>query len=89
MKRAVYAVLFLLLGGAALLNYYGIRNFEAPLPSSQPVSLNPNIYEDLEGYQDILELQNAFIRNAKQLKPTVVSINQLVEMPSRKKRLRY
>jgi Do/DeqQ family serine protease len=88
MKRAVYAVLLLLLGGAALLNYYGIRNFEAPLPSSQPVSLNPNIYEDLEGYQDILELQNAFIRNAKQLKPTVVSINQLVEMPSRKIRFR-
>ena len=87
MKRAVFAVLLLLLAGAALLNYYGIRNFEAPLPSSQPVSLNPNIYEDLEGYQDILELQNAFIRNAKQLKPTVVSINQLVEMPSRKKRL--
>jgi len=88
MKRTVYAVLLLLLGGAALLNYYGIRNSEAPLPSSQPVSLTPNIYEDLEGYQDILELQNAFIRNAKQLKPTVVSINQLVEMPSRKKRLR-
>ncbi len=88
MKRTVYAVLLLLLGGAALLNYYGIRNFEAPLPSSQPVSLTPNIYEDLEGYQDILDLQNAFIRNAKQLKPTVVSINQLVEMPSRKKRLR-
>ncbi len=88
MKRTVYAVLLLLLGGAALLNYYGIRNFEAPLPSSQPVSLNPNIYEDLEGYQDILDLQNAFIRNAKLLKPTVVSINQLVEMPSRKKGLR-
>ncbi len=88
MKRTVYAVLLLLLGGAALLNYYGIRNSEAPLPSSQPVSLTPNIYEDLEGYQDILELQNAFIRNAKQLKPTVVSINHLVEMPSRKKGLR-
>ncbi len=88
MKRTVYAVLLLLLGGAALLNYYGIRNFEAPLPSSQPVSLTPNIYEDLEGYQDILDLQNAFIRNAKQLKPTVVCINQLVEMPSREKRLR-
>jgi len=88
MKKTVYAVLLLLLGGAALINYYGVGNFEAPLPSSQPVSLIPDIYEDLEGYQDILELQNAFIRNAKQLKPTVVSINQLVEIPSRKKRLR-
>jgi len=61
---------------------------EAPLPSSQPVSLTPDIYKDLEGYPDILELQNAFVRNARQLKPTVVSINQLVEIPSRKKRLR-
>ncbi len=88
MKKTVYAVLLLLLGGAALLNYYGVGNLEAPLPSSQPVSLIPDIYEDLEGYQDILELQNAFIRNARQLKPTVVSINQLVEMPSREKRQR-
>lgn len=88
MKKTVYAVLLLLLGGAALLNYYGGENLEAPLPSSQPVSLTPDIYKDLEGYQDILELQNAFVRNARQLKPTVVSINQLVEIPSRKKRLR-
>ena len=88
MKKTVYAVLLLLLGGAALLNYYGVENLEAPLPSSQPVSLTPDIYKDLEGYQDILELQNAFVRNARQLKPTVVSINQLVEIPSRKKRLR-
>ena len=88
MKKTVYAVLLLLLGGAAFLNYYGVENLEAPLPSSQPVSLTPDIYKDLEGYQDILELQNAFVRNARQLKPTVVSINQLVEIPSRKKRLR-
>ncbi|MCZ6541525.1 MAG: trypsin-like peptidase domain-containing protein [Nitrospinae bacterium] len=88
MKKTVYAVLLLLLGGAALLNYYGVENLEAPLPSSQPVSLTPDIYKDLKGYQDILELQNAFVRNARQLKPTVVSINQLVEIPSRKKRLR-
>ena len=88
MKKNVYAVLLLLLGGAALLNYYGVENLEAPLPSSQPASLTPDIYKDLEGYQDILELQNAFVRNARQLKPTVVSINQLVEIPSRKKRLR-
>ncbi|MCH7650185.1 MAG: trypsin-like peptidase domain-containing protein [Nitrospinae bacterium] len=88
MKKTFYAVLLLLLGGATLLNYYGVENLEAPLPSSQPVSLTPDIYKDLEGYQDILELQNAFVRNARQLKPTVVSINQLVEIPSRKKRLR-
>lgn len=75
------AVFCLLVGGAALINYSNGRH-EAPLPASQPVSLQPNIYADLEGYQDIVELQNAFIRNAKQLKPTVVSINSLVKMPS-------
>lgn len=88
MKKFVFVVLSLLIGGAALINYYGTGNLEAPLPFSQPVSLTPNTYEDLEGYQDILDLQNAFIRNAKLLKPTVVSINQLVEMSSRGKRLR-
>jgi len=88
MKKFVFVVLSLLIGGAALINYYGAGNLEAPLPSSRHVSLTPIPYEDLEGYQDILDLQNAFIRNAKLLKPTVVSINQLVEMPSRGKRLR-
>ena len=81
MKKITLAIFILLLGGAALINFSSGRH-EAPLPSSQPVSLQPNIYADLEGYQDIVELQNAFIRNAKQLKPTVVSINSLVQMPS-------
>ncbi len=86
MKKLTIAVFCLLAGSAAFINYYGIGKHEARLPSSRPVSLVPDSYEDLEGYQDILELQNAFIRNAKQIKPSVVSINQLVEMPSRKKR---
>ena len=87
MKKITLAVFCILVGGAALINF-GIGRHEAPLPSSQPVSLQPNIYEDLEGYQDIVELQNSFIRNAKRLKPTVVSINELVEMPSNKRRTR-
>ena len=87
MKKITLAIFCLLVGGAAFINY-GIGRHEAPLPSSQPVSLQPSIYDDLEGYQDIVELQNAFIRNAKQLKPTVVSINELVEMPSNKRKLR-
>ena len=87
MKKMTLAVFFLLVGGAALINYNN-GSHEAPLPSSQPVSLQPNIYADLEGYQDIVELQNAFIRNAKQLKPTVVSINSLVKMSSDSKGLR-
>lgn len=87
MKKMTLAVFCLLVGGAALINYNN-GSHEAPLPSSQPVSLQPNIYADLEGYQDIVELQNAFIRNAKQLKPTVVSINSLVKMSSDSKGLR-
>ena len=87
MKKTTLVVFCLLVGGAALINF-GIGRHEAPLPSSQTVSLQPNIYEDLEGYQDIVELQNSFIRNAKHLKPTVVSINELVEMPSSKRKLR-
>ena len=87
MKKITLAIFILLLGGAALNNYSNGRH-EAPLPSSQQVSLQPNIYADLVGYQDIVELQNAFIRNAKQLKPTVVSINSLVEMPSNSNKFR-
>ena len=86
MRKLTVAVFCLLAGGAAFINYYGIGEHEAPLPSSRPVSLIPDIYKDLEGYQDIVGLQNAFIRNAKQIKPSVVSINQLVEMPSSKRR---
>jgi S1-C subfamily serine protease len=87
MKKITLAVFFLLAASAALINYSNSRH-EAPLPSSQPVSLQPNPYADLEGYQDIVELQNAFIRNAKQLKPTVVSINSLAKMPSNNRKLR-
>ena len=87
MKKITLAVFCLLVGGAALINYSDGRH-APPLPSSQQVSLQPNAYADLEGYQDIVELQNAFIRNAKQLKPTVVSINSLVQMPSSKRKFR-
>ena len=83
MRKFIFVAFCLLFGSAAWINYHNGRQ-EAPLPSSQPVSLQPNIYEDLEGYQDIVRLQNAFIRNARQLKPSVVSINDLVAVPSRK-----
>ena len=87
MKKTIFVLLCLFIGGAAFI-YHSTGKHETPLLSSQPVSLPQNTYEDLEGYQDIVELQNAFIRNAKQLKPTVVSINELVEMSSKKRRFR-
>lgn len=39
-----------------------------------------NVYAELEGFEKILKLQNAFIRNAKKIKPTVASINGLREL---------
>ena len=87
MKKTTLIVFSLLIGVAAFI-HYGVGKHEAPLPSPKTVSLPPNTYEDLEGYQDIVELQNAFIRNARQLKPTVVSINELVEVTSKKGKFR-
>jgi len=39
-----------------------------------------NSYSDLEGFDKILKLQDAFIRNAKKIKPAVVSINGLQQI---------
>ena len=86
--RKTTLTVFSLLIGAAVFFHYGVGKHESPLPSPKTVSLPPNTYEDLEGYQDIVELQNAFIRNARQLKPTVVSINELVEVTSKKGKFR-
>lgn len=88
MRKLIVAVFCVLAGGAAFLNYSSTGKHNSHLPSSRPVSLQPSPYAGMEGYQDIIDLQNAFIRNAKQLKPTVVSINQLVEMTGRKNNLR-
>jgi S1-C subfamily serine protease len=39
-----------------------------------------NTYSELEGFDKILKLQDAFIRNAKKIKPAVVSINGLQQI---------
>ena len=39
-----------------------------------------NFYSELEGFDKILRLQDAFIRNAKMIKPAVVSINGLQQI---------
>jgi hypothetical protein len=39
-----------------------------------------NSYSELEGFDKVLMLQNAFIRNAKMIKPAVVSINGLQQI---------
>jgi S1-C subfamily serine protease len=39
-----------------------------------------NAYSELEGFDKILKLQDAFIRNAKKIKPAVVSVNGLQQI---------
>ena len=70
-------VFFVFVSGVALFaNFqFGDRN----IPDSPSVNYyaENNIYAELDGFDKILKLQNAFIRNAKKIKPTVVSINGL------------
>ena len=70
-------VFFVFVSGVTLFaNFqFGDRN----IPDSPSVNYytENNIYAELDGFDKILKLQNAFIRNAKKIKPTVVSINGL------------
>ena len=77
MKRTVIAALFFLLFSAALLNYQG---YEIKIPELTPASTGRQIGPAVTRYDDLIALQNAFIRNARELKPSVVSINNLKEI---------
>ena len=71
-----------LLGGLILFSLFlNFRGHDFPAPSLKTASLEVHPYSDLEGYDDILALQQAFVRNAKRIKPSVVSINNLREIP--------
>ncbi|MFQ5482771.1 MAG: hypothetical protein ACE5ER_08425, partial [Nitrospinaceae bacterium] len=60
-----------------LLNYQG---YEFEIPSLTPTSTKVHPYADLAGYDDVLGLQDAFVRNAKATRPSVVSINNIKEI---------
>ncbi|SVB57524.1 uncharacterized protein METZ01_LOCUS210378, partial [marine metagenome] len=45
-----------------------------------PVQSISNEIETTNGYQGLIKLQEAFIRNAKAIKPSVVSINKVKEV---------
>ncbi len=47
---------------------------------SSPGSTNLGGLENSDDYKNLLDLQNAFIRNAKNLKPSVVSVNKVNEL---------
>ena len=50
---------------------------------SIPKKSIPESPEDTEDYKNILDLQNAFIRNTKKIKPSVVSVNKVKELVER------
>jgi serine protease Do len=47
---------------------------------SIPKSDIPSSLENGQDYKNLLDLQNAFIRNAKKIKPSVVSVNKVKEL---------
>ncbi|MBT3921840.1 MAG: hypothetical protein HOF21_04620, partial [Nitrospina sp.] len=49
------------------------------IPSSQEKAVQGSL-EDSQEYKNILDLQKAFVRNAKKIKPSVVSVNKVKEL---------
>jgi S1-C subfamily serine protease len=47
---------------------------------SNPKNAIPSSLENSQEYKNLLDLQNAFIRNAKKIKPSVVSVNKVKEL---------
>jgi len=83
MKKWIFISIWFLVVSVMLVGIQGgwsLDSFKKPEPPLEKVDYHP--YSHLEGYDDILKLQLAFIRNAKIIKPKVVSINSLKELPS-------
>ncbi len=77
MKQTVIAAFVFLVFSSALLNYQG---YEIKIPELTPASTGRMISGPVTQYDDLMALQQAFIKNARELKPTVVSINNLKEV---------
>jgi len=82
MKKFVYFGLWIVIVCVTL--YWVV----APAPQSidDPLefplaSTVDNPYSHLEGYDTLVRLQEAFVRSARKVKPTVVSVNNLIEVP--------
>lgn len=45
-----------------------------------PIKTPPGSLESSQEYKNLVDLQNAFIRNAKKIKPSVVSVNKVKEL---------
>jgi serine protease Do len=73
-------IFFVLVSGLVM---YFSNNFESEIvleSTSNKFYTTDNSYSELEGFDKILKLQDAFIRNAKKIKPAVVSINGLQQI---------
>lgn len=81
MKKFIGVALWLVLLSVTTLHYYG--QIKVDYPFGAVVTPVKNVYSDLAGYDDILALQKAFVRNAKTVKPVVVGIHNLREIPSK------
>ena len=80
-KLGVFTVLFLILNGLWWINF---GQFDVSPVQVKPKS-NPSRFSPLDQnprFRKMLELQSAFIRNAKNVRPSVVSINEF-------KKIRY
>ncbi len=77
MKKFVLVALFFLIFSSVLLNYQG---YEIKIPELTPASTGVLKTALPNNYDDLLSLQKAFIRNARDLKPSVISINNLKEL---------
>lgn len=77
MKKFIFVALFFLIFSSVLLNYQG---YEIKIPELTPASTGRLATAIPNNYDDMLSLQKAFIRNARELKPSVISINNLKEL---------
>lgn len=73
--KAIFVLVLIFLGTEYFLGRFQI--FDVSLPTFD--ASEKNEFADRQDYKDILQLQNAFIRNAKKIKPTVVSINKILD----------
>lgn len=73
--KAILVLGLIVLGTEYFLDRYQI--FDVSLPTFEADGKNE--FADRQNYKDILQLQKAFVRNAKNIKPTVVSINKVLD----------
>ncbi|MGY8759794.1 MAG: S1C family serine protease [Nitrospinaceae bacterium] len=71
-----------LLWGCLILSFVFINAsfFLDSYSPSNPKNTIPRTLENSQDYKNLMDLQNAFIRNAKKIKPSVVSVNKVKEL---------